>query len=129
MHSVGDWTGCSAGPWPDPSPSDPGCDLQYKPYPNYPYCAYKDFSTKPMKYSFGPASQVVRGGLSTCSVSTLPSKSIINVCCDNPVGLLKPRPPGQHSQSRITTTRTDLNATNLLRTDCTTSHRKHEEPQ
>ncbi|POW09153.1 hypothetical protein PSTT_07074, partial [Puccinia striiformis] len=42
----------------------------------------------------GPASQVVRGGLSTCSVSTLPSKSIINVCCDNPVGLLKPRPPG-----------------------------------
>ncbi|KAH9468313.1 hypothetical protein MJO29_006736 [Puccinia striiformis f. sp. tritici] len=60
----------------------------------YPYCAYEDFSAKPMKYSFGPASQVVRGGLSTCSVSTLPSKSIINVCCDNPVGLLKPRPPG-----------------------------------
>ncbi|KAA1078766.1 hypothetical protein PGTUg99_011933 [Puccinia graminis f. sp. tritici] len=57
----------------------------------YKYCAYKDYSTQPMKYKFGPASQVTREGRSTCSVSQLPSKSIIDVCCDNPVGLLKPR--------------------------------------
>ncbi|KAA1066934.1 hypothetical protein PGTUg99_016229 [Puccinia graminis f. sp. tritici] len=57
----------------------------------YIYCAYKDYSTQPMKYKFGPASQVTREGRSTCSVSQLSSKSIIDVCCDNPVGLLKPR--------------------------------------
>ncbi|KAA1083960.1 hypothetical protein PGT21_012628 [Puccinia graminis f. sp. tritici] len=44
-----------------------------------------------MKYNFGPASQVTPEGRSTCSVSKLSSKSIIDVCCDNPVGLLKPR--------------------------------------
>ncbi|KAA1107937.1 hypothetical protein PGTUg99_013588 [Puccinia graminis f. sp. tritici] len=58
----------------------------------YAYCAYKDYSTKPMQYGFGPASQVTPEGTSTCKVSRLPSKSIIDVCCEHPVGLHNPRP-------------------------------------